>query len=126
MQPDQDYSAQEELREARPRVFGTNLDDPEDGRIFIWTKNGWLERIEGTSGNVAFAPIAENEADLREIVNRDQPGADIFQLGGEYRKTFIEEYLEQESSYRDTPEYSEEEPEDVDEVQEYHQHDVED
>jgi hypothetical protein len=120
-----DLSSQEEKRQARPRVYGTNLEYPEDGRIFVWTKNGWLERIEGVSGNVAFTPIAENEEELREIVRREQPGADIFQLGGDYRKTVVEEYLEQESSYRDTPEYSEEEPEDEDEVQEFHQHDIE-
>lgn len=124
MQSNDDYSIQEEKREARPRIYGTNLDDPEDGRIFVWTKDGWLERIEGTSGNVAFTPIADNEKELRELIARDQPGADIFALGGEYRKTITEEYFEQESSYRETPLYSEEEPEDEDEIQEYHQHDL--
>ena len=124
MQPNDDYAIQEEKREARPRIYGTNLDDPEDGRIFVWTKTGWFERIEGTSGNVAFTPIADDEKELRELIARDDPSADIFQLDPEYRKTVTEEFFEQETSYRDTPLYSEDEPEDEDEDQEHHQHDL--
>lgn len=119
-----EYSIQEEKREARPRIYGTNLDDPENGRIFVWTKTGWFERIEGTSGNVAFTPIADDEKELRELIARDDSAADLFQLGSEYRKTVTEEFFEQETSYRDTPLYAEDEPEDEDEEQEHHQHDL--
>jgi hypothetical protein len=113
----------EEFRGARLRVYGTNSDDPDEGRIFVWTKEGWFERIEGSSGNAAFTPIAESEADLREIIARDNPSADLAELSGEYRKTISEEFTEQSPSYRDSAGYSEDEPEDEDENQEYHQHD---
>ena len=115
----------EEFRGARVRVYGTNIDDPDNGRIFVWTKEGWFERIEGSSGNAAFTPIAESEVELKEIIARDDPSADLAELSGEYRKTVSEEFMEQAPSFRDTAMYSEEEPEDEDENQEYHQHDGE-
>jgi hypothetical protein len=72
-----------EFRGARLRIFGTNYDDPEEGRIFVWTKTGWFERIEGSSGGVAFSPIADSEADLRELIARDNLSADLIELGGD-------------------------------------------
>ena len=113
----------EEFRGARLRVYGTNNDNPDEGRIFVWTKTGWFERIEGTSGNVAFTPVADSEADLREMIARDNPSADLIELAGEYRKIVSEEFLEQSTSYRDYPGFSKGEPADEDEDQQYHQHD---
>jgi hypothetical protein len=121
---DRKNKAQEEFRGARIRVFGTNQQDPEEGRVFVWTKEGWFERIEGTQGNVAFTPVADSEAELREFISRDSPGADFIQFGGDFRKTVSEEFVEQYSDYRDTPAYSDEEDVDEDEDQEYHQHDL--
>jgi len=114
---------QNEFRGARLRIYGTNTDNPDEGRIFVWTKTGWFERIEGSSGNVGFAPIADSEADLRELVARDNPSVDLVELGGEYRKMVSEEFLEQSTSYRDYPGSSRDEPLDEDEDQQYHQHD---
>jgi hypothetical protein len=52
---DQGFAAEpEEFRGAGIQVLGTNLNNPEEGRIFVWTKLGWFERISGSSGNVAF------------------------------------------------------------------------
>jgi hypothetical protein len=100
------------------------MENPEDGRVFIWTKTGWLERIEGASGDVAFTPIAESEDELREIISRDDPSADLYTLGREYRKMVSEEFVAQSEDYADSPEYSvEEQTEDDD--QQYHQHDLE-
>ena len=113
----------DEFRGARLRIYGTNTDNPDEGRIFVWTKTGWFERIEGSSGNIAFAPIADSEADLRESIKRDNPSADLIELGGEYRKMVSEEFLEQSTSYRDYPGSSRDEPSDEDEDQQYHQHD---
>ena len=112
----------DEFRGARLRIFGTNTDNPNEGRIFIWTKEGWFERIEGSAGNVAFTSIADSEADLRELIARDKPSVDLVELGGEYRKMVSEEFQEQSTSYRDYPGYSEDEPADEDEDQQYHQH----
>jgi hypothetical protein len=112
-----------EFRGARLRVYGTNTENPDEGRIFVWTATGWFERFEGTSGNVAFTPIADSEAGLRELISRDDPVADLIELGGDFRKTVAEEFLEQSDSYRDYPGPSRDEPDDEDEDQQYHQHD---
>jgi hypothetical protein len=97
-------------------------DSPDEGRIFVWTKTGWFERIEGSLGNVAFTPIADSEGRLRELIARDEPLVDLVELGGEYRKMVSEEFLEQSTSIRDYPGYSIDEPSDEDEDQQYHQH----
>jgi hypothetical protein len=113
---------QNDFRGARVRVLGTDRDNPEEGRIFVWTKMGWFERIEGQSGDVAFTPIAESEDELHELISRDDPSVDLFPLGRKYRKMISEEFMEQSESYRDSPEYSSEEPTEDDD-QQYHQHD---
>ena len=123
MVEDRGYMTQNEFRGARLRIYGTNTDNPDEGRIFVWTKTGWFERIEGSSGNVAFTPVADSEADLRELIARDNPSVDLVELGGEYRKMVSEEFLEQSTSYRDYPGSSRDEPLDEDEDQQYHQHD---
>ncbi len=97
-------------------VFGTNYDNPDVGRIFVWTKMGWFERIEGQSGNVAFTPIARSESELRKIISRDDPSADLVQLHGKYEKMVAGEFIDQTPSYLDYPLYSE------DDSQQYHQH----
>jgi hypothetical protein len=112
----------DEFRGAKLRIFGTDPDNPDEGRIFVWTKMGWFERLEGQSGDVAFTPIAQSESELRELISRDDPSADLVQLGREYRKMVSKEFIEQSPSYRDSPEYSDEEPLEED-SQQYHQHD---
>ena len=112
----------DEFRGAKLRILGTNPDNPDEGRIFVWTKMGWFERLEGQSGDVAFTPVAQSESELRELISRDDPSADLVQLGGDYRKMVSEEFMEQSPSYRDSPEYSDEEPLEED-SQQYHQHD---
>ena len=113
--------SQNEFRGARLRIFGTNPDNPEEGRIFLWTKLGWFERITGSSGGVAFTPVAQSEDELRKFVARGTPSADLVQLSQEYRKIVTEEFMEQSTSYRDSPEYSDKEPTEDDD-QQYHQH----
>jgi hypothetical protein len=114
-------SEREEFRGARIQILGTNPDTPEEGRIFVWTKMGWFERLEGPSGSVAFTPVANSEEELREYISRDNTQADLDDLGGNYRKKVSEEFMEQSRSYSDSPEDSREEPDEDD--QEYHQHD---
>ncbi len=113
----------EETSGTKIQILGTNPDNPEDGRIFVWTKMGWLERLEGQSGDVAFTPIAESEKELREIISRDNPDAELYDITGEFRKQVVEEFIDQSPSYSDSPEDSAVEAED-DEEQEYNEHDL--
>jgi hypothetical protein len=119
----EENSEREESRGAKIQILGTNPEDPANGRIFVWTKMGWLERLEGQSGDVAFTPIAESEEELREVISRDNPNADLDDIGGEFRKKVSEEFIEQSPSYSDSPEDSNEEADD-DEDQEYKEHDL--
>jgi hypothetical protein len=116
-------SEREESRGAKIQILGTNPDNPEQGRIFVWTKMGWFERLEGQSGDIAFTPIAESEEELREVISRDNPNADLDDIMGEYRKKVSEEFIEQSPSYSDSSEDSSEEADD-DEDQTYHEHDL--
>ena len=113
--------AQNEFRGTRMRIFGTDADNPDEGRIFIWTKSGWFERIEGESGGVAFIPVAQSEDELRKFISRDDPSFDLVPLGREYRKRVSEEFTEQSPSYRDSSEYSNKDDFEEDQ-QQYHQH----
>jgi hypothetical protein len=117
-----------EFRGARFRIFGTDPDNPEDGRIFVWTKMGWFERVQGSSGNVAFIPVAQSENELRELISRDDPSIDFVSLGGEYRKRVSDEFMDQSLSSRDSEDSensTEEASEDSeDDDQRYHQHDL--
>ena len=123
MVDNEENSEREESRGAKIQILGTNPDNPEKGRIFVWTKMGWFERLEGQSGDIAFTPIAESEKELREVISRDNPNTDLDDLRGEFRKKVSEEFIEQSPSYSDSPEDSIEEADD-DEDQAYHEHDL--
>ena len=125
MANDEGQTEREEFRGAPIQILGTNPDDPEEGRIFVWTKMGWFERLEGQWGDVAFTPVAESEEELRELILRDNPEADLNELGGGFRKKVSEEFIEQSPSYPDSPEDSSEEiDEDNKDEQENHTHDL--
>ena len=113
-------SEREEFRGARIQVLSTNPESPEKGRIFVWTKMGWFERLKGPLGNVAFTPVADSEEELREFISRDNPGADLRELGGVYREEVSVEFIQQSRSDSYSPEDSSEEPDEDD--QEYQQH----
>jgi hypothetical protein len=112
----------EDSRGVTIQILGTNTDNPEEGRIFVWTKMGWFERLEGQSGDIAFTPVADSEEELRELISRDDPDADLDDLTGKNREKVSEEFIGQSPSYSDDSEDSSEEADD-DEEQEYHQHD---
>jgi len=118
----EEFSEREESRGTRIQILGTNPDNPEKGRIFVWTNMGWFERLEGQSGDIAFTRIADSEEELREMILRETPDADLADLRGKYRKMVSEEFMEQSPSYSESSEDSSEESDD-DEEQEYHQHD---
>ena len=118
----EEHSEWEESRGAKIQILGTNPDNPEKGRIFVWAKMGWFERLEGPSGDIAFTHIADSEEELRELISRDNPNTDLDDLRGKYRKRVSEEFIEQSPSYSDSSEDSSEESDDNEE-QEYHLHD---
>jgi hypothetical protein len=109
-----DRMARDQFRGASPRVFGTNPDDPESGRIFIWTPMGWFERLEGPWGNVTFTPVADDEDQLREWLSRDHQDLDLVELdeNEDIGKTVCEEFLEniEQPLYPEAPENSSEGP----------------
>ena len=113
-------SEREEFRGARIQILGTNPESPEKGRIFVWTKMGWFERLEGSLGDVAFTPVAHSENEFREYISRDDPSVKLVLLGRKYTKMVSEEFMEQSPSYSDSSEDSSEEPDE--DNQEYHQH----
>ena len=125
MVDNEEHSEREESRGAKIQILGTNPENPEKGRIFVWTKMGWFERVEGQSGDIAFTPIADSEEELRELILRDNPDTDLTELGGDFRKKVSEEFIEQSPSYPDSPEDSSEETdEDNEDEQENHTHDL--
>jgi len=118
-------SEREEFGGARIQILGTNPDEPENGRIFVWTKMAWYERIEGQWGDVAFTPVAESEEELRELVLRDAPEADLVELSGEFKQTVSEEFIEQSPSIPDSPDdIREDVDEDNEDEQEFHTPDL--
>ncbi|MDD5703356.1 MAG: hypothetical protein PHU23_15075 [Dehalococcoidales bacterium] len=109
-----DRLAREVFAGESPRAFSTNPDDPENGRIFIWTKSGWFERVEGPWGNVAFSPVAEDETQLREWLSHDNPDLDLTELDRktEHGRMVCDEFMEnlEYNLYPESPESSSEPP----------------
>jgi hypothetical protein len=107
-----DRMGKDQFTGARPRVFTTDADHPMSGRIFIWSKVGWFERVEGPWGNVVFDPVAESEEELRNWISRDNPDIDLVELTDEYGKMVYQEFMEntEETLYPEAPETSSEEP----------------
>jgi hypothetical protein len=122
MADDIENSEREESRGAEIQILGTNPDNPLKGRIFVWTKMGWFERVEGPDGDIAFEPVAASEKELKELILRDNPEAELDDIRGKYRQMVSEEFKEQSPSYSGSPEDSGEEAND-DEEQEYETHD---
>jgi hypothetical protein len=123
MAEDREYIIQDEFRGAPLQIFGIDPDNPEEGRIFVWTKMGWFEREKGSSGDVAFIPVAKSETELRQFITRENPTFDLVPLGRKYTKMISQEFAEQSPSPFDSPEHWDEESPDEDD-QEYHQHDL--
>jgi hypothetical protein len=124
MSQDRKELIQDEFRGTRLRVYGTHRHNPDEGRVFVWTKMGWYERLEGTSGNVAFTPIADSEEELRDLLVEDNPKFDLIELGGTFKRTVTDEFREQSNYFQEAPKDTIVELTDEDEGQEYHQHDL--
>ena len=125
MSHDEGLTERQEFGGARIQILGTNPDEPDNGRVFVWTKMAWFERLEGQWGDVAFTPVAESEKELRELVLQDDPEADLVELGGEFGKQVAEEFISQSPSIPESVEDSNAETdEDNDDDQGFHTHDL--
>jgi len=122
MVEDREQTRSNENQRVIIQVLGTDRNNPEQGRIFVWTKKGWVERVRGASGGVAFTPVADSEDELMEYISRDNPSAELVELDDKFRKMVSEEFSERSQSYQESPEDWREEATDEDENQEYHQH----
>lgn len=97
------------LQGARPRVFVTDPNAPEEGLTFVWARGRWYQRVEGDMGNVAFPPIADSEEELRQWVSQEgQP--DLTELDEDYARQVAREFGEMSPLYPEAPELSDEEP----------------
>ncbi len=83
---------EDEFRGVRLRIYSTNLNNPEEGRIFVLTRTGWFERIMGSPGNVAFALIADYDTDFQKLLMEEGPSADLVEMGDRWRKMVSEEF----------------------------------
>lgn len=114
-------SESEDSQGGRIQILGTNPDNPDEGRIFVWTKTGWFERLEGQSGNIAFTPVADSEEELRELISRNKAGEGLHELGDKYTERVYDEFLEQALSDSRSRKIQKKNETDEDD-QEYHQH----
>lgn len=93
-----------------PQVFATDdVDDPDRRRIFVWAWTKWFERIEGTSGNVDFTPVADTETELRKWLAQEHAG-ELSEVSEDFAKIVRDEFVEQSPLYPEAPELSVEEP----------------
>lgn len=76
------------------KVFATNPNDPEEGRIFLLTKVGWFERLNDPSGDLIFTQVGQSEDELLKFVAQDNPSIQLFALGREDIKVFYDELRE--------------------------------
>ena len=101
----------EQFEGARPRVFTTDADHPMNGRIFVWSKVGWFERVEGPWGNVTFNTVAESEDELRNWISKENEDVDLVELTNEQGRIVFQEFMEniEDALYPEAPEVSSEE-----------------
>lgn len=97
------------FRGTRPRVFSTQPDNPAEGRTFVWAWTQWFERLEGTSGNVAFSPIADSEEELHRRLSQ-QGTFEKSEIDNRYGDIVLQEFLNQVPLYPEAPELSSEKP----------------
>lgn len=100
----------ERFRETEPRIFSTDSEDPESGRVFVWAWTEWFERVEGETGAVAFTPVADSEPELRRWLKQNCPDDDLLEITGEFADQVEEEFLDQSPLFPESPETSSETP----------------
>lgn len=101
---------EEELfRGTRPQVMVTNPDNPLEGRTFVWAWTQWFERIEGSTGAVAFEPVASSEDELSRYISQERE-IELYPPDRDYRNMVYNEFIEQSPLYPEAPEVSSQPP----------------
>lgn len=103
----------EVFKGATPRIFTVESVGEDNGRVFVWSKVGWFERIQSdTSGAVEFSPVGvETEAELRQWIFQDELG-ELTEIDDDFAAEVRDEFLEQTPLYPEAPELSDEPLED--------------
>ena len=101
---------EEELfRGTRPQVMVTNPDNLLEGRTFVWVWIQWFERIEGSTGAVAFEPVASSEDELRRYISQEKE-IELYPPDRDYRNMVYNEFVEQSPLYPEALEVSSQPP----------------
>jgi len=90
---------------ALPRVFVTDPDEPYEGRTFVWSKMGWLERIALEDGPAAFSPVAASEEELHALLTADERDA-LTEIDDDYAEHICKQFDQQNVLYPESPELS--------------------
>ena len=98
---------------ADPRIYVTNPDDPEEGRIFIYAKARWYERESGPWGDVVYPHVADQEEDLDDYMAQDGSPEDLTELDpddDDFARSVAYDFMTQSPLYPEAPETSDEPP----------------
>ena len=101
----------EALLTYEPRVYITDLVDPEEGRVFVWAGARWYERVSGEAGDVAFPHVADTEEELHAYLGN--PGlveALVEADDGDFARLVVDEFKDLPPLYPEAPESSDEPP----------------
>jgi hypothetical protein len=90
-----------------PRVFSTNPDEPGEGRTFVWTPTGWIERIDADTGAVEFSPLSMDEDELRSWLSEQD--IEITEIDDEFARIVRDEVRNEPMFYPEAPELSNQE-----------------
>ena len=88
------------FRGTEPRIFSTDPDAPEEGRVFVWAWTEWFERIEGESDAVTFSPVGTRTDDEFRYWLSQQGDFDLTDIEKtEFGQDIVNEFLEQTNLY---------------------------
>jgi hypothetical protein len=96
-----------------PRIYVTNPDEPEEGRVFIYAKTRWYERESGPWGDVVYQRVADEEEDLDDYMAQDGLPDDLTELDpldDGFARSVVESFLRQNPLYQGEVETSDEPP----------------
>ena len=90
------------------RVYVTNPAAPSEGRVFIWHRTRWYERVAGEDGPAAFTPLADSDEELPDAVPEAREGSFV-EIEDDFAARVHEEFREHTPLYPEAPELSDQE-----------------
>lgn len=96
-----------------PRIYVTNPDEPEDGRVFIYAKTRWYERVSDPWGGLVYQHVADEEEHLDDYMARDGSPDDLTELDpldDDFARSVVESFLRHSPLYQGEVETSGEPP----------------